>query len=1013
MNDNQQARTSPSIPENADLLAHLAEISPEDALAYLHSRQLISTETATFFVSAALEQAESVSRAAAHWLALATQIHQQLGQDPALEAQILYAQARLHLHLGDLQEAEAALYTAQTHWQTLNDSAALARSYLGLTQILALQGRFDAAEGAIRQAIDLLPPESIQRAWAYTNLANLLDRRGEYPAALESYAAARLLLVNLQRLHLSSPEEVADPAQHAAFMAQIDDELADLEVNRANVLVALDQPDEAENAYVRALDHFRQRNNVLQQGRLACNLGSLYLRTGRYADALHAFGQAEDALLGDHRFADEIDEARLRQADMLLLDQANAYLALNLRSEAIATLERCQSLFRSADQPYELAQSLYLLGLLHLRSGRLEGGQRHLREAYDLFAHLNNGPWRNRTELALAEVDALHGENNAAIHRLDHLLAEIPAPASRDISTSPRDLSTTTEALLLRLQLHLQQGEIPLAQRLAAQIEALLAAAIPLPHLLQRLSFARGNIDLAQGQLVAARRHFYEALQILEDQRMSLPLEEFRTAYLADKYHIHANLVSSLLQGSPGQGETLHEVFDVIERARARSLIERIQSTRLAQREVDQSELDQSEPAQPDNTGDASMYAKLHWFYNQIFDDATEPLNIRQEIQRYESLLERMTWHSAQPQGRPDTLLAHTQPVALSEFQQHLDVDQQALLYYIIQPAPGTTGAQANVGEVLAFLVTREDVRLYRHLCTPAQLADAQRELRFQLGRAELGEEYLARHRLRLNSALKDALRRLYDLLLGPIRPALPAPRLLLIPYGPLHLLPFHALWDGERHLIECFTCSYASSASVTVRYNQRDRYVIPYQSFAGLALTDPAIPQAKREVELAAQSFTQRHLFLDEAANRAGLTQAAAQADVLHIATHGLFRPDNPFFSSLKLADGWIDVRAIYRLPLAARLVVLSACDSGSGDIRGGDEVIGLARGFLGAGAQDLVVSLWNVHDARAVDLMAVFYEHLRLGATPAAALQAAQCRFIERGEHAYYWASFLAIGS
>ncbi|MBI1293551.1 CHAT domain-containing protein [bacterium] len=1008
MSNNQQARTSPPIPENADLLAQLAEISPNDVVAYLDSKQLTSKETATLLVSAALDQAESASRAAAHWLALATQINQRLGQDPALEAQILYAQARLHLHLGDLQEAEAALYTAQSYWQRLSDSAALARSYLGLTQILALQGRFDAAEDAIRQAIDLLPADNIQRAWAYINLANLLDRRGEYSAALESYAEARLLLLTLQRHHPASPEDVAGLAEQAAFTAQIEDELADLEVNRANVLVALDLPEEAENAYVRALDHFRRRGDVLQQGRLACNLGSLYLRTGRYADALLAFGQAEDALLGDHRFADDIDEARLRQADILLLDQANAYLALNLRSEAITTLERCQSLFRSADQPYELAQSLYLLGLLHLRSGHLEGCRRHLSEAYQLFADLNNGPWRNRTELALAEVDALHGENNAAIRRLDHLMAEIPASAGREMSTSPRDLSTTTEALLLRLQLHLQQDEIPSAQRLAAQIEALLAAAIPLPHLRQRLSFARGNIDLAQGQWAAARRHFYEALHILEDQRMSLPLEEFRTAYLADKYHIHANLVYSLLQDSPGQGETLHEVFDVIERARARSLHERIQSTRSQPREVDQ-----SESVQPGNAGDASMYAKLHWLYNQIFDENTNPLDIRQEMQRYESLLERMTWRSTQPQTRPDTLMAQTQPVTLTEFQQHLDADQQALLYYIIQPAPGTTEAQANLGEVLAFLVDRKEVRLYRHLCTPAQLADAQRELRFQLGRAELGEDYLSRHRVRLNKALKDALHRLYNLLLGPMRPALHAPRLLLIPYGSLHLLPFHALWDGERHLIECFTCSYAPSASVTVRYNHQDRYAIPYQSFAGLALTDPLIPQAKREVELAAQSFTQRHLLLDEAASRAGLNQAAAQADVLHIATHGLFRPDNPFFSSLKLADGWIDVRAIYRIPLAARLVVLSACDSGSGDILGGDEVIGLARGFLGAGAQDLVVSLWNVHDARAVDLMAVFYEQLRQGATPAAALRAAQCHFIERGDHAYYWASFLAIGS
>ena len=117
------------------------------------------------------------------------------------------------------------------------------------------------------------------------------------------------------------------------------------------------------------------------------------------------------------------------------------------------------------------------------------------------------------------------------------------------------------------------------------------------------------------------------------------------------------------------------------------------------------------------------------------------------------------------------------------------------------------------------------------------------------------------------------------------------------------------------------------------------------HPSLAGLAITDPSIPHARREVQTAATHFAQSQLFLDADAGRAGLRQAAAQADVLHIATHGLFRPDNPFFSALKLADGWLDVREIYRLPLSAGLVVLSACESGAGQVRGGDEVIGLAR--------------------------------------------------------------------
>jgi CHAT domain-containing protein len=150
-----------------------------------------------------------------------------------------------------------------------------------------------------------------------------------------------------------------------------------------------------------------------------------------------------------------------------------------------------------------------------------------------------------------------------------------------------------------------------------------------------------------------------------------------------------------------------------------------------------------------------------------------------------------------------------------------------------------------------------------------------------------------------------------------------------------------------------------------------------------------------------------------------AQVAEAAASTDVLHLATHGLFRPDNSFFSALKLADGWLDVREIYRLPLHARLVVLSACESGMGKIRGGDEVIGLARGFFAAGAQTVIASLWNVHDRSAPVFMQKFYSALQSevlvegkSLRPATALQAAQLAAIRMEQHPYYWAPFYAIG-
>jgi CHAT domain-containing protein len=256
----------------------------------------------------------------------------------------------------------------------------------------------------------------------------------------------------------------------------------------------------------------------------------------------------------------------------------------------------------------------------------------------------------------------------------------------------------------------------------------------------------------------------------------------------------------------------------------------------------------------------------------------------------------------------------------------------------------------------------------------------------------------------------------------APLRPLLTAERLLIVSAGALHSVPLHALWDGERHLLEAYEIAVAPSASIAVIAGEaRDRQAGAQRpahdlTWAGLALADEAIPAARSEVELASRFFDGRaRLYLDKDASLAGL-HAAAQADILHVATHGLFRSDNPFFSVLKLADGWIDVRQLYRLPLAARLVVLSACESGAGQLRAGDEVIGLARGFLAAGAPSLVASIWHVHDASAARLMERFYAALTAEGPepvrPAAALRTAQRAAIAEGQHPYFWAPFYIVG-
>jgi CHAT domain-containing protein len=116
--------------------------------------------------------------------------------------------------------------------------------------------------------------------------------------------------------------------------------------------------------------------------------------------------------------------------------------------------------------------------------------------------------------------------------------------------------------------------------------------------------------------------------------------------------------------------------------------------------------------------------------------------------------------------------------------------------------------------------------------------------------------------------------------------------------------------------------------------------------------------------------------------------------------------------YSSLHLADGWITVNDILGMRLKAELVALSACETGVNTIYPGEEVVGLARGFLAAGASNVILSLWNVNDKAAGGMMLDLYSSLQRHQSVAASLRWAQRNFIERGEHPYLWAPFILIG-
>ncbi|MEP6903990.1 MAG: CHAT domain-containing tetratricopeptide repeat protein, partial [Actinomycetota bacterium] len=305
---------------------------------------------------------------------------------------------------------------------------------------------------------------------------------------------------------------------------------------------------------------------------------------------------------------------------------------------------------------------------------------------------------------------------------------------------------------------------------------------------------------------------------------------------------------------------------------------------------------------------------------------------------------------------------------------------------------------------------------------------------------------------------------------MSPIRAFLgDASQLLISPDGLLNLIPFEALIDAQNHyLIEKYAVTYLTSGRdllrlQTPRESKSNPLLIANPSFdlpdetQTAKLTKPATRNAKRQSLTATRSLSDTYfaplggtmqearsiqtLFPDATfltgaqATESALKQITAPR-ILHIATHGFFLPDdetsgnakieNPLLrSGLALAganqrksggdDGILTALEASGLNLwGTKLVVLSACDTGLGEVRNGEGVYGLRRAFVLAGTESLVMSLWPVSDYVTRRLMTDYYKNLKQGMGRGAALRQVQLEMLKEKEHRhpFYWASFIQSG-
>lgn len=250
-----------------------------------------------------------------------------------------------------------------------------------------------------------------------------------------------------------------------------------------------------------------------------------------------------------------------------------------------------------------------------------------------------------------------------------------------------------------------------------------------------------------------------------------------------------------------------------------------------------------------------------------------------------------------------------------------------------------------------------------------------------------------------------------------------PGQRLIVIPYGPLHYLPFQALQVDGQYLIEQHPIATAPSLGIALQLMQRGRKIEPRLVAFGNPEVAPrfALPGSEAEVHALAGLFPQSQVYLRAQATKAQLKRSAAQARLLHVAAHAQADALDPLYSRILLAnaDGkfdFLEAREVFNLDLGnVALVTLSACESGLGRVADGDEVLGFTRAFLSAGADSMVVSLWPVSDEATKLLMGTLYGELAKGADLQAAMQHAQLAVLHHAgmQHPFFWAPFDVIGN
>jgi len=748
---------------------------------------------------------------------------------------------------------------------------------------------------------------------------------------------------------------------------QIDDQRQMTMVENTQAFVKSLQNDfaAAEKFYSKAILRAEKNNFVVTQAEIETGLSNFYLFQGKPDLALKYMERSRrkyEVLKMPHRTA------------MSELEIADIYLELNLLPEAARLYESAAQKFSHLGMQFELGKCSLNLARTLFFSGKNELARQQIEIAEKIFRAEGNSIANASAQLFKAQILFLE-ESFSEAKQLGENALQIFADGKN-----------------LRYELFARQllGEVSLAENNLDKADEIfiktLSDAADNSSAVENLCLnALGKIALKRRKVAVADFFFRRAVEITEKTRSTLEAETFRMAFLGDKLAPYLEIAKINIKK-----RDFAEAFCWLERSRSRSLLDTFEPNSLP----------------PNlNIEDKALLSKiekirdeLNWFYNRLNRNSSSGLEARTELNQLKTEVS-------------------VREKKLAELELRLPKGVGAKFEFEIESLQNQLGEAVLVeyaifdGVISAFIVTADQVFYCENLANEKNINEEVSRYLFQVKTARFVKNLSESNQtLALARVLRQS-QNLYTQLVAPLEKYLrQAETIYFVPANQLHYLPFHALYDGEKFLAEVHQISYAPSGAVLTNCLQKEAEKTHLPLL--VAFADDIIPKAETEIEKIGEIFPKARQLKGNKATLKNVREFAKTSNLLHFACHAKFRPDNPMFSALNLSGENLSVRDVHTIGLQNKSVVLSACETGLNKIENGEEILGLSRGFLSAGAKSLLLSFWTVDDDSTKDLMVDFYKNLQLGKSLCESLHIAQINRLKTERHPYFWSPFFLIG-